>query len=167
MRRMPPNWLSGWNSLWSRYKYALVVVLVGVLLLLLPEGKENPSGETPTVQQPTLCAQELEQKLERILSRVEGAGQVSVALTVKEGPRQVLARDVEQRQEETVQEYVLISQGSGRQNTVALQTVAPIYQGALVVCDGGEDPVVRLQVLEGVRVLTGLSSDKISVSKRG
>lgn len=167
MRRMPSGWLSGWNSLWSRYKYALVVVLVGVLLLLLPEGKENPDGEAPPAQQPTLCAQELEHTLERILSRIEGAGQVSVALTVKEGPRQVLARDMEQRQEETVQEYVLISQGSGRQNTVALQTVAPIYQGALVVCDGGEDPVVRLRLLEGVRVLTGLSSDKISVSKRG
>ena len=47
MRRMPSGWLAGWNSLWSRYKYALVVVLVGVLLLLLPEGKENPDDEVP------------------------------------------------------------------------------------------------------------------------
>ena len=167
MRRIPPGWLSSWKSLWSRYKYALIVVLVGVLLLLLPDGRQSQNDAVAPEQPTTLSAQELEQKLERILGRIEGAGQVSVVLTVKEGPRQVLARDMEQRQEETVQEYVLISQGSGRQNTVALQTVAPVYQGALVVCDGGEDPVVRLRVLEGVRVLTGLSSDKISVSKRG
>ncbi len=166
MRWKRPDWMSGWNGLWQRYKYALLVVLVGVLLLLLPEGK----GETTPAPQPgqaVLTAEELEKKLAHTLAQIQGAGRVSVVLTVKEGTRQVLAKDVEQRAGETAQEHVLVSEGSGRQNTVALQSVGPVYQGALVVCDGGDDPRVRLQMLEGVRVLTGLSSDKISVLKRG
>lgn len=166
MRWKLPDWLSGGTALWQRYKYALLVVLAGVLLLLLPEGKaQSPPATEPT--QSVLSAEELEKKLAHTLAQIRGAGRVSVVLTVKEGARQVLARDLQQREGETSQEHVLVSEGSGRQSTVALQTVGPMYQGALVVCDGGDDPVVRLQVLEGVRVLTGLSSDKISVSKRG
>ena len=37
------------------------------------------------------------------------------------------------------------------------------YQGAVVVCQGAGDSRVRLRVMETVAVLTGLSSDKISV----
>lgn len=167
MRWNPPEWLSGWKNLWERYKYALVVVLAGVFLLLLPDSDAEKQNAQPPPETAVLSAEELEEKLAHTLSQIQGAGRVSVALTVKEGVRQVLARDVEQDAEETTQEHVLVSEGSGRQNIVPLQSIGPVYQGALVVCDGGDDARVRLQVLEGVRVLTGLSSDKISVSKRG
>lgn len=167
MRWKPPEWLSGWKSLWERYKYALLVVLAGVFLLLLPDSDMEKKTAQPPPDTSALSAEELEEKLAHTLSQIQGAGRVSVALTVKEGARQVLARDVEQDVEEINQEHVLVSEGSGRQSVVPLQSIGPVYQGALVVCDGGDDSRVRLQVLEGVRVLTGLSSDKISVSKRG
>ena len=167
MRWNPPEWLSGWKSLWDRYKYALLVVLVGVFLLLVPDSDAENQTAQPPPETAMLSAGELEEKLAHTLSQIQGAGRVSVALTVKEGARQVLAQDVEQATEETTREHVLVSEGSGRQNVVPLQSIGPVYQGALVVCDGGDDSRVRLQMMEGVRVLTGLSSDKISVSKRG
>ena len=167
MRWRPPEFLSGRKNLWERYKYALLVVLAGVFLLLLPRSNTEKQSAKPPPEPALLSADELEEKLAHTLSLIQGAGRVSVALTVKEGARQVLAQDVEQATGETTQEHVLVSEGSGRQSVVPLQSIGPVYQGALVVCDGGDDSRVRLQVLEGVRVLTGLSSDKISVSKRG
>ena len=41
----------------------------------------------------------------------------------------------------------------------------PTYRGALVVCQGGDRADVRLAVIEAVSVLTGLSSDRITVAK--
>ena len=36
---------------------------------------------------------------------------------------------------------------------------------ALVVCPGGNDPAVKLQISEAVAALTGLGADKISICK--
>ena len=43
--------------------------------------------------------------------------------------------------------------------------LSPTYRGALVVCQGGDRADVRLAVIEAVSVLTGLSSDRITVAK--
>ena len=41
----------------------------------------------------------------------------------------------------------------------------PLYRGALIVCEGGGNDAVRLQVIEAVAALTGLGSDRIAVVK--
>ena len=46
-------------------------------------------------------------------------------------------------------ETVVLS-GGGTEETVTLQQISPQYQGALVVCSGGEDPQVRLRLVEAV-----------------
>ena len=71
-------------------------------------------------------------------------------LTVANGPRQVLAQDVDrnsQQGEESTQ-TVILSRGSGSQETVTVRRSTPV-PGALVVCPGGDDPEVRLQITEG------------------
>ena len=57
------------------------------------------------------------------------------------------------------------SRGSGSQETVTVQEIYPRYQGALLVCAGGDDPTVRLQLTEAMSALTGLGADKISISQ--
>ena len=87
-------------------------------------------------------------------------------LTLRESERQILARDTESSGTEQRSTTVIVSQGSGVQQTVPLQSIYPKYQGALVVCVGAADPRVKLELLEAVRALTGLSAEKISVCKR-
>ena len=60
---------------------------------------------------------------------------------------------------------VIISNGDRSEETVALQQLSPQYQGALVVCSGGDDPAVRLCLSDAVSALTGLGADKISICK--
>ena len=60
---------------------------------------------------------------------------------------------------------VTLGRGSGEQSVVPLQTLAPQFRGALVVCPGGEDPQVRLKLAEAVSALTGLGADRISICK--
>ena len=155
------------KKLWQRYKYVLLVVLTGAVLLLLPSGETGrENNELPLQPDGQFDLEQVERKLERALSQISGAGEVTVVLTLKESSRQILARDTQVSERDQRTETVVVSTGSGTQGTVPLQSIYPKYQGALVVCTGGGDARIKLELLEAVRALTGLSAEKISICKR-
>ena len=170
---MKLSWLKGLSpaakKLLGRYQYVLLVLAAGVLLLLLPlgGGGEDKSAHTPAQLQEEFDLEAFENKLAKTLSQVQGAGEVQVLLTLKSGSRQVLAQDTQRGAEESSASTVTLGRGSGSQEVVPLQTLAPQFQGALVVCPGGGDPEVCLQIVQAVSALTGLGSDRISVCPSG
>lgn len=158
-----------------QYKYVLLVILAGAVLLLLPGGGDQGEPAAQARSEP-YAGQEFdlaqtEQRLAQALSKIDGAGEVTVVLTLAGSSRQVLAQDSTSTWQEGGQEEsrttVVISRGSGVQQTVALQQLSPEFQGALVVCSGGDDPAVRLTLTQAVSALTGLGADKISVCAGG
>ena len=155
-----------WRGVLEKYRYVLLVIGAGVLLLLLPTGEGGDTAR-PGEQEETAESFDLErfeEKLAQVLSQVEGAGKTRVVLTLEEGSRQVLARDQERdRDGGAASTVVTVGRGSGSQGVVPLQTVAPRFRGALVVCPGGGDPRVRLKLIEAVSALTGLGASRVSV----
>ena len=150
-----PKGMERWKAVLERYRYALLVVAVGALLLLLPTGGTQPAAEERQTDRETFFQlEELEVDRARTLSNIPGAGETEVMLTLKRGSRGGGERSVS---------TVTLGRGSGSQEVVPLQTVAPQFRGALVVCAGGDDPGVRLQVIRAVSALTGLGSDCITV----
>ena len=105
-----------------------------------------------------------------VIGAIDGVGRVKVMLTLRSGETLELAEDSsasqgsggDVRQERQV---LTVNRGSGKQEVVVTQRMYPVYQGAVVVCQGAGDSRVRLTVVDAVSVLTGLSSDKISVVK--
>ena len=105
-----------------------------------------------------------EKKLEQTLSQIKGAGDVSVILSLDSGSRKILAQDQKRDGEGGgSSSTVTLGRGTGGQSVVPLQTVAPDFRGALVVCSGGEDASVRLELAKAVSALTGLGADRISI----
>lgn len=147
-----------------------LLIGVGVLLLLIPtsHSKENSSAVVLNTEE-DFSVEALEEKLEHILAQIEGAGQVNVMLTAESGMKRIFAQDGRLEQEngsiQRESETVVISSGTGTQETVLVQQIYPRFQGALVVAEGGGDPSVRLNLTEAVAALTGLGADKISVCK--
>ena len=134
--------------------------------MLLPAGGEQtaPTEAQPQTQGDCFDLEQFERKLEQTLSQIAGAGQTRVVLTVDSGSRRVLAQDKERdREGGSTVSTVTVGRGSGTQEVVPLQTLAPSFRGALVVCPGGGDPQVRLKLSEAVSALTGLGTDRISV----
>ena len=153
----------------KKYKYVALVALVGVVLMLLPSGGsgERQDSTEPVNVSEAYSLQETEKRLEQLLGRIRGVGQVQVMLTLKSGSALQLAensstsqRETEARQERDV---VTIHRGSGYEDVVVTEQVYPTYQGAVVVCQGAGDSSVHLAVIEAVSVLTGLGSDRITV----
>ena len=137
-----------WKEALGKYKYVLLVIGLGALLMALPPaGQRDRDQEAAQTSAEGFDLEAFEEKMERALSQVEGAGAVRVVLTLDSGSSPT----------------VTVGRGSGQQEVVPLQTLAPEFRGALVVCPGGGDPRVQLRLLEAVSALTGLGTDRISI----
>ena len=154
----------------AAYKYVILAVLLGVLLLLLPDGKavdeENASQLTE------FDRASVQREMEDILSAIDGAGRLRLMLTVRGAGELELAQDraLTQKQTDGTDEYsdktetVVLGSGSGAE-VVVTRSRYPDFVGALVVCEGGGSAAVRLEITQALCALTGLPSDKISVVK--
>ena len=159
------------REFWDKYKLILLVLVAGILLMAIPMGggKEEKKTSQPSASTETFNLKASEEKFARALSQIDGAGEVTVVLTVKTGSRQVLAENNEFSEKDNGMEEssspVVLSKGSGVQEAVPLQEIYPQFQGALIVCTGGDDPQVKLKLVEAATALTGLGADKISICK--
>lgn len=159
-----------WREALGKYQYVLLIIAVGAFLLLLPTGgRDSPKEEAPArAEENAFDLESFERKLEKALSQVEGAGETRVVLTLEGGSRQVLARNQDREGDGGASNTVVtVGRGSGQQEAVPIQTVAPEFRGALVVCPGGGNAATRLKLIEAVSALTGLGSDRISVCAGG
>ena len=72
----------------SKYKYVALVLLIGIVLMLLPVERETtqqaPQSQPEETKQEPM---ELQEQLSRLLSQMEGAGQVRVLLTQATGEK--------------------------------------------------------------------------------
>ena len=153
------------NALLGKYKYPILVALVGLGLMLLPSEQEPTEPAEP----PRAVECSLEERLEALLGRIEGAGQVSVLLTEKEGSQTLYQTDSQTDADDSgsrrTDDTVLIEDENRTESGLVRQTLGPVYRGAVILCQGADDPSVKLAVVEAVRCVTGLGADQISVQK--
>ena len=158
------------KSIWIKlqpFRYPLLVLCLGVLLLLIPDKKVSSAvNNLPESEQEVNL--DLEERLEFLLSQIDGAGKVNVLLSLERGSETVYQYDSQRSirgdEEEFETETVLISE-DGREEPVVIRTIYPTYKGALIVCQGADSAAVRLNIVQAVSSLTGLGSDKITVVK--
>jgi stage III sporulation protein AG len=145
-------------SLVSKYRYVLIVVAVGLVLMLLPGSGGKEPEPTQQVQE---TVPDLEAELAGILSKIKGAGKVEVMLTTAQGQETCYQTDRRGEDHSTV----TVTDGSRIETGLIRQVNPPVYLGAIIVCQGGDDPSVRLAIVESVAKATGLGADRISVMK--
>ena len=157
------------RGLFYKYKYILLICAVGLALLLWPQS-EGATVPTPLANQAE--QENLELRLQQILESMEGVGKAQVLLTVEQKEETEYAYDRSESQtlsesgssHNRQQELVTLSEGGG-QAPVPLRSRAPVYRGAVVVCEGGDRAAVKLMVTNVIQSLTGISADRIVISK--
>lgn len=151
------------NALLAKYKYPVLILLVGLALMLLPSGKEAEAPPPPAETAP--AQDDLESRLETILAQIEGAGSVRVLLTEDAGREHLYQTDSEVRSDSRTDDTVLVEDSSNTATGLIRQTLEPRYRGAVILCQGADSPGVKLAIVEAVRCVTGLGADAISVLK--
>jgi stage III sporulation protein AG len=152
----------------QKYKYVALVVLVGVVLMLMPT--ENATRKDTVITADTDSILSLEEQLAQILSQVKGAGKVQVLLTEATGKETIYQTNEDTSQTDTSSTIristVTVTDAQRNEQGLIRQQNPPRYLGAIVVCDGGDQPTVRLAIIDALSKVTGLGSDKISVLNR-
>ena len=162
----------------TRYKFALIAAAAGLALLLWPSPGKDTAEEAQSVQQSAVPAEDtaaVEEKLAALLSMIEGAGEVRVMLTLRSGGEWVYAdekklttdQDMDAKRTESQTQYVVLRDSSGGERLVPVSQAGAQYRGALVVSRGAGNATVKLALLEAVKAVTGLPSERITVVKMG
>ena len=161
----------------QKYKYVLIVIVAGILLMQLP-GIGGATENTAQIGQwggeyQTETVEQIEKKIREALRLIEGIGRAEVVLTLNSSIETLYQTDLTEglsltdmeEESEVAVKTVLFQTGSGYQSALVVKRVYPEYRGALIVCEGGDMAAIKLEVTKAVSALTGLSSDKITVAK--
>lgn len=165
----------------------ILFLLVGILLtvLVLPSSPQEETKDDPAAGAAELLAadtiSDMENRLEEILSHMEGAGRVKVMITQKATGKKIVEKDspVSERQileeggsenrstSEKDQEEATVYEkdSSGSQQPYVIQETAPSVEGVLVLAEGGDNGVVVKNITDAVMALFGLEVHKIKVMK--
>ncbi len=152
----------------KKYKFVILILLLGVAFMLIPSGQKDSDSNSITTADKSVT-EALEIQLKELLSKIDGAGHVDVLLSKGEGEETVYQTNsdtsrtgddvTERRSTVTVTDTARVQAG------LIKQVNPPKYLGAIIVCEGADNPLVQLSIKEAVSKVTGLGSDRISVLK--
>ena len=149
-----------------KYRYVALVLMVGLLLMVIPFNTKQKSETQSTIS--AVQEADITEELTTILSKIHGAGKVSVMLTIETGKNTVYQYDTDVSGGEDGslrQDTVIVTDENRVQSGLIQHITAPEYRGAIIVCEGADKPEVRLHIIEAVASVTGLGTDKITVLK--
>lgn len=176
----------------SAFEILLIIIIIGIIIILAgshmakpaepkatmnysssmesQEGKMNQPGNFADNQD---IVADIERRLSEILSKVEGAGKVSVMVFADTGGEQVPAynNELDTRNQERVDgKSSEISETrqlalSGNDEPIILKVIIPQIQGVVVVAEGADDILIKTQLNNAVCTLLGIPEHRVQILK--
>lgn len=168
----------------------LILVLAGILILIIAlptdtkekkqaeEAKENISKENNTME---ASKDEIERKLEDILEKIDGAGDVKVMITYQDSGTQVVEKDkntsensleesdstggVRSTKEQQLQESTVYEEADAGNTPFVSKELLPKVEGILIVASGGDNQKVKQNISEAVLALFQVEAHRIKIVK--
>lgn len=142
---------------------ALIYILLTVGILMLTAGSGLFSAKKEAEPQPVQSRAECgtEEKLEKILSQIKGAGRVSVMIVPKNNGEKKFGCDTDGKQKKTV----ILSHGGGEEALVSEETM-PEISGVIIVAEGGGNSRVKAQLTHAAQTALAIAPHKIEVFER-
>ena len=153
-------------------KNVLIVLLgfIGIFLIFISEivpEREKEIVKTPS-DFPSGFELELEKRLEEAVSQISGAGKTDITITLDSSKEYFYAKNssenIDDSETEKESELVIL-EGAEGEEPIVLKTDEAKIRGVLVVCEGGNDPLVCEKILEAICALLDIPSNKVSVAK--
>ena len=146
-----------------------LIIIVAVLLLIFSGGAGNGNEEKVVVKEEDNFYEETSVRLEEILSKIKGAGKVSVMFILENNGEitpvynKKTSTDDTNKRNDTESTAVLFGQGTNQQPYI-LEEKNPQISGIIVVAEGADNENVKIEIFEAVRALLGVPSHRIKVS---
>lgn len=163
-----------------------IAVAVGVLLMLIIAFsgsllKSKPDkvkqGETVTTLE---YKDQLQREIKTLIEQIGGVGTAQVMITLKSDSEYIYAKEEKKNtdktnntgQQQSTQQSdkyenttIMVEDENGRKTALVKTKLEPKINGVLVVCDGGDDPVVMEKVTTAIKTVLGIGSNNVFVVK--
>ena len=141
------------------------IALVGVLLVSMSSKKTKQNADEVNFESldPAKYASEVEERVEELCNRVDGAGSAYAVVTLKGGYKAIYASDRQTGSSVNKSDTVIIGSGSS-QKALLIGYENPEIAGIGIVCSGGDNYNVRKNIIAVVSSAFNVSSNKIFVS---
>ncbi len=181
MKNKWKEWLARYKSASSKKKlqYLAMAVIIAVILLIYfstitgsEEGQESAQTTILSIEE------DIEDRLNQVLSKIEGAGQVEVVIYYASTTELVPAFSEDtstsassngESSSSTTSEQADVATVKSGSDTQALiiKEIEPEIKGVVVVAEGAGDIGVRFNLLSAVTTLLDVGADKVEVLKMG
>ncbi len=155
------------------------IIIIGVLILCFSGmgGRDDKKGEEAETRSDFKnFEEEQEKKLETILKKINGAGDVTVFISVEGGGEKILARNNKSKLTEEISDkgvggnneetesQVVVSGKSSSEEPYVVEEKTPKIGGVLVVAEGAGDERVRVEIYDAVKAIYGVAAHRIKVA---
>lgn len=122
---------------------------------------------------------DLEEKLENILSKIQGVGEVQVFINYSETSEVVAMYNENSKvsnteesdesggtrkiQETDTQKDIVYKEVDGEKTPITQKIIHPKVEGAIITAKGASDATVKTNIIQAVEAVTGLATHKIQV----
>lgn len=162
----------------------LFIIVIIVMNTIFTSEKENKVASVLDVMEtvPTSTGNSLEERLEEILSMIEGSGKVDVMVSYLNTVEQVPMYDEKisttvteesdtsggkRKTNQTSNEHTIIFEEKNNTKTAMIkQTILPEIIGVVVVADGAKNIKVKEDIIKAVEATVNVPSHKIQVFSR-
>jgi stage III sporulation protein AG len=161
---------------------ALLILALYISTLLPKQPAQEQTGSAQSAGASLRSEQELENRLETVLSSIRGAGQVEVMITYESGPELVTAMSTDinsnrsesldggkqsSTEQQTESQKPATVSGSGGTEPIVLTEKQPSVRGVIVVAEGAGNIAVRLNLQRAVQTVLDVPVANIEVFELG
>jgi stage III sporulation protein AG len=180
----------------------IIFLLFGILLLVIaiPVEPKKKSKEANVTENQEIDSQEQEgmekegavstssyeeqqeARLEEILRKVEGVGEVEVMITLQASSEKVVEKDQPSTSQDVEEQdsgggtrstqdrswsesTVYWEQENGSRTPYVIKELKPRVEGVIVIAQGGGDPEIKQNIMEAVQALFPVEAHKIKIMK--
>lgn len=168
----------------------LVVTLIIINLIWNGDKKENkdtsidPNKKLATIDSNTVNTNVIDQdslskQLEEILEKIEGVGKTKVLITYSQTNETIPMYNEDSSQKDTeekdtsggtrkvtetdLKKEIIYQENNGEKTPITKSIVSPKIEGAIITAQGANNATVKVNIIQAVEAVTGISSHKIQV----
>ena len=149
----------------KHFETVVAIIAVVVMLVLYFSVKTGTSKRTQTTTAATTVSdycERTEQKLVAALESMRGVGRVRTVISWESGVERVIAYATSSSGGSTTTTPTVV-QTQGSSGPIVLKELYPKALGVIIICQGGNNVAVKLDVMRAVSVLLDISQTKINV----
>lgn len=168
--------------------FIILLIVTVVMINYIWNGKEKEKTQKQNLVGAKTLAEEpeksqvdddMESKLENILSKIKGVGEIKVAVMYSktseivpmynEDSSEKLTEETDSNggnrkvEETTVKKDIIYEENSGIKSPITQSIISPTIEGAIITAKGAGDAQIKANIIQAVEAATGLATHRIQV----